>query len=259
MVCFRIYFNCGAALLFGLALAPHSIAEQVNLAVASNFMKPMAVLQAAFEQQSGHRLVVSYGSSGRLYAQIVNGAPFDLFLSADAAKPQALDAAGLTLTKPRVYATGRLVLWSRDARINIDGLVALQDPKVTKIAMANPRIAPYGLAARQVLENAKIYASVQSKLVLGENISQAYQFAYTRSAQVGFVALSQVIEEVPETDYWIVPPQLHEPIHQSAVVLNRAKDNSAAKQLFDFLLSGSAAKLIANFGYVPASSDEGDL
>jgi molybdate transport system substrate-binding protein len=95
--------------------------------------------------------------------------------------------------------------------------------------------------------------------VLGENISQAYQFAYTRSAQVGFVALSQVIEEVPETDYWIVPPQLHEPIHQSAVVLNRAKDNSAAKQLFDFLLSGSAAKLIANFGYVPASSDEGDL
>ncbi len=255
----RFYFNGVAALLLGLALATQSMAEQVNLAVASNFMQPMAVLQAAFEQQSGHRLVVSYGSSGRLYAQIVNGAPFDLFLSADAAKPQALDGAGLTLTEPRVYATGQLVLWSRDSGVSIDGLDALQNPKVTKIAMANPRIAPYGLAARQVLDNAKIYGAVQGKLVLGENISQAYQFAYTRSAQVGFVALSQVIAAVPETDYWIVPPQLHEPIQQSAVMLNRAEGNSAAMQFFEFLFSDAAEKLITGFGYVTASNTKGNL
>ena len=246
-------------LLLSFFLAREVLAEQANLAVASNFIKPMAALQAAFEQRSGHRLLVSYGSSGRLYAQITNGAPFDVFLSADNTKAVALDSIGLALTKPQVYATGRIVLWSKDSGVKVLGLQSLDDPLVTKVALANPRLAPYGLAAVQTLENAGLYVGVQSKIVLGENIAQAYQFAYTRSAQLGFVALSQVLNEVPQEDYWLVPDELHEPIHQSAVLLNRAANNVAAEEFFEFLLSPDAARLISNFGYGTADVQESGL
>jgi molybdate transport system substrate-binding protein len=247
------------ALLLGAMLSPQTLAEQVNLAVASNFMKPMAALQAAFEQSSGHTLLVSFGSSGRLYAQITNGAPFDVFLSADEAKTQALDLAKLTLEKPQIYATGRLVVWSRNSAVKVVGLQSLEEPAVLKIALANPRLAPYGIAAMQTLENAGIYAKVRSKLVMGESIAQTYQFTFTGSAQLGFVALSQVLESAAQADYWTVPEELHEPIHQSAAVLKRAKNKPAAWEFFEFLLSPTAAAIISKFGYTSVTDSEYDL
>jgi len=237
-------------LLFAaVILSQHASAEQVNVAVAANFMKPMASLKQRFEQQSGHKLSVAFGSSGRLYAQISNGAPFDVFLSADEAKPRALEAAKLTSVKPQVYAAGRLALWSRDSQVKVQGLETLRSPLVAKIAVANPRIAPYGLAAIQVLERAELYPLLKSKIVMGENIAQAYQFAFTGNAQLGFVALSQVLETAKSEDYWLVPQELHDPILQSAVVLRRAEKNTAALAFFDFLLSPAASELIAEFGY----------
>lgn len=245
----RVRLVRNLALLTGLALPFQVLAEQASIAVASNFSKPMTALQKEFEKESGHMLSVSFGSSGRMYAQIINGAPFDVFLSADEAKANALELENLTLATPQIYATGRIVLWYPDAGLTVDSFNSLEDPLVNKIAIANPRLAPYGQAAMQALENVGIYSGLQSKLVMGENIAQAYQFVYTRSAQVGIVALSQVLGAAAQDDYWIVPDDLHEPIRQSVALLKRASNNQAATEFFDFLLSPAAVELIARFGY----------
>ncbi len=237
------------SLFIGILLASPATAEEAMVAVASNFIKPMAALEQGFEERTGHRLAISYGSSGRLFAQITNGAPFDVFLSADREKADSLYERGLTLFPPADYAVGRLVLWSNDARMKPQGFESLTKPDVDKIAMANPRLAPYGLAAQQTMESAGLFTQLRQKLVMGENIAQAYQFTYTGNAQLGFVALSQVLSSVRQQDYWLVPAEFHEPIYQSAVLLSRASRNVAAREFFDYLLEPASAELIASFGY----------
>ena len=244
-------------LLVGLVLPLQVSAEQVTVAVAYNFMKPMAALKQDFEGRTGHMLAVSFGSSGRLFAQITNGAPFDVFLSADEAKADAVVNSGLALARPRNYATGRVVLWSPNPKFSVMDLNSLEDPFVTKIAIANPRLAPYGLAAQQALENLGLYQGIEGKLVMGENIAQAYQFAYTGSAQLGFVALSQVLGIAASDEYWIVPENLHQPIQQAAVLLTRARNNKAAIEFFDYLASPAGAELIVGFGYSVPNNGEG--
>ncbi len=240
----------GCALLFGLAVAR---AETVQVATAANFTAPMKEIAAEFEQQTGHRVVLTFASSGKFFAQIQNGAPFEVFLSADAAKPQKLEEQGWSVPGSRfTYAQGSLILWSAE-----EGFVAADSPDILSsdrfkhLSLANPKLAPYGAAAVETLQKLGLYESLQGKLVQGENIAQAYQFVYSGNAQLGFVALSQVMKEgkLSAGSGWIVPADLYAPIRQDAVLLNRGKDNVAAIELLDFLQSGRAAAIIQSYGY----------
>lgn len=250
-------------------VAGGSRADEVTVAVASNFMGPMRELQALFEAASPHRLQLSFGSSGRFHAQVLNGAPFDLLLSADQEVPAALEAAGRTVPGSRfTYAEGRLVLWSPDpALVDAAGEV-LQTDGYQRLALANPRLAPYGAAAVEVLQALGLEGATRPRWVMGENIAQAYQFVSTRNAQLGFVAWSQVIDratgKVGSGSLWQVPATLHAPILQDAVLLKGAAraagtgaaagESAAAREFRDFLRSEEAAAVIRAWGYeIPQS------
>jgi molybdate transport system substrate-binding protein len=212
----------------------------------------MKAIVAAFEQQSGHRVLPSFGSTGKLYAQIKNGAPFDALLAADQRRPQLLEEEGIAVAGSRfTYATGTLVLWSADADAVGDGPGLLSGGDFRRLALANPKLAPYGAAAMQTIESLGLTDVLRPKLVIGENIAQAFQFAATGNAEFGFVALSQVIDggKIGRGSGWIVPEQFHEPIRQDAVVLERGRDNPVVAELFAFLKGGEAQRLIAAFGY----------
>lgn len=227
-------------------------AGEVSVAVAANFLKPMQSIAPEFAAATGHQAVVSGGSTGKLYSQIVAGAPFDVLLAADAKTPQRLvdeghGVAGSNFT----YAIGQLVLWSADAdRVDAEGAVLASD-RYTKIAVANPRLAPYGAAAYEVLEARKLLDAVKPRMVTGENIGQAYQFVLTRNAEIGFVALSQVMVpgEGVGGSVWRVPQELHGEIRQDAVLLERAKDNEAARALMEYLRTPAALEKIRSYGY----------
>ncbi|TGD75114.1 molybdate ABC transporter substrate-binding protein [Mangrovimicrobium sediminis] len=223
-------------------------AGQVRAAVAANFTAPMREIAAAFEQQSGHRVVLSFGSSGKLFAQVVNGAPYDVFLSADTAKPDALLEAGLAVDGSRfTYAIGTLALWSPGAA---DPRARLRSGDYRRLAIANPRVAPYGAAALQVLVAEQVAAAAKPKLVSGENIAQTYQFVASGNADLGFVALSQVIDQgAAPADAWVVPAELHDPIAQDAVLLQRGADNAAARALLAFLDGKAAHEIVQRYGY----------
>jgi molybdate transport system substrate-binding protein len=236
--------------LFAVALTAQ--AEVVRVAVASNFSAPMKSIASEFEKDTGHRIELIFGSSGKLYAQIVNGAPFQVFLSADSSKPARLEKEGRALTGSRfTYAQGTLVLWSARPGLIDDTDALLISGQFKRLAIANERLAPYGLAAREVLENIKVWAQVKDKLVMGENIAQTYQFVSTGNADVGFIALSQAIEtgQLQSGSAWIVPPQLHAPIQQDAVLLDKGRDNPGAMALLDYLRSDKAVSLIRSHGY----------
>jgi molybdate transport system substrate-binding protein len=237
--------------LFGLMVSPVQAGE-VRVAVASNFAAPMERIVALFQQQSGHTVKVSLGSSGKFYAQIAGGAPFDVFLSADEAIPKRMAQEGLAVGSSRfVYALGRLVLWSaQPGFVDANGAV-LRNGVYNKLAIANPRLAPYGMAAKETLEKLTMWNSIQEKLVKGENITQTYQFAATENAELAFVALSQIMRDgkVTEGSWWLVPPELHAPLRQSAVLLSGAKDNAAAQAFLAFLKSQKATAIIRSFGY----------
>jgi len=239
-----------ALLLLAALLALPCHADEVRVAVAANFTAPMQEIAAAYERESGHRITLSFGSSGGLYAQIVNGAPFDAFLSADSAKPEALAEAGLALPDSRFsYAVGTLVLWSHDGD---DALARLKSGDYAKLAVANPRLAPYGAAAMQVLDHLGLGGAAADRLVNGENIGQAYQFISSGNAQLGFVALSQVIRDgAAPTGAWVVPAELHDPIRQEAVLLTPGAGNPAAVGLLEFLRGEAAAGIIHRYGYAP--------
>lgn len=230
-------------------------AEQITVAVASNFTAAMNEIVTEFEQQSGHQVQVAYGSSGRFYAQIKNGAPFQVFFSADQAKPLALVDEGLAVADSRFsYATGRLALWSGQTGLVIDRGEVLRHGQFNKLALANPRLAPYGAAAVEVLENLNLINATQAKWVQGENIAQTFQFVASGNAQLGFVALAQLRQnasksEVAEASYWVVPTNLHNPIRQDAVLLTSAVDNSAALEFLQFVASEPARKIIRSYGY----------
>ena len=237
---------------WGSSAATNALADQVQVAVAANFTAPMKQIAADFEKSTGHKVVLSYGASGKFYSQIKNGAPFQLFLSADDEKPVQLEKDGLTVPGSRfTYAIGTLVLWSaKQNYVDAKGEV-LSKGHFAKLAIANPKLAPYGQAAIETLTKLGLLAAAQPKFVQGENISQTHQFVATGNAELGFVALSQVMKDGKITggSSWIVPARLHTPIRQDAVLLSNGKGNPAAEALAAYLKSDRVKALIRTYGY----------
>lgn len=227
-------------------------AQDVQVAVAANFTAPIQAIAKDFEQDTGHKLVIATGATGQFYAQIQNGAPFEVFLSADDSTPAKLEQEGATVPGSRfTYAIGTLALWSaKPGYVDAQGEV-LKKNDYQHLSIANPKAAPYGLAAIQVLEKLGLTAQVKGKRVEGQNITQAHQFIATGNAELGFVALSQIYKDGKVTggSAWIVPAALHDPIKQDAVILAKGKDNPAAQALVDYLKGEKAAAVIRSFGY----------
>lgn len=239
--------------LSALTVLTHSAqAAEVQVAVAANFAEPIKAIAAVLEKTTGHTLKVTLGSTGKLYAQIKNGAPFEVFLAADTRAPAQLEADGLAQPGSRfTYATGKLVLWSADAqRVDSQGQV-LRDPALRKVALANPKTAPYGEAAIQAMDKLGLTPTLLPKLVQGESIGQAYGFVHTGNAEVGFVAMAQVLEEgkLKSGSMWVLPQALYSPIRQDAVVLQRGAGNEAAQALMKLLKSPRIKDLIRSYGY----------
>ena len=241
-----------AAVALALALPAAALAAEVNVAVAANFTAPMKVIAAEFEKDTGHKAKLSFASTGKFYAQIKNGAPFQVMLSADDATPARLEAEGLGVPGSRfTYAIGTLVLWSaKPGLVDADAGV-LRSGNYNKLAIANPRLAPYGKAAEEVLAGMGLLAGARAKFVMGENIAQTYQFAHTGNADIGFVALAQVMKDgkVASGSAWIVPGRLHTPIRQDALILASGKGNAAASGLIDYLKTNKARAIIRAYGY----------
>ncbi len=235
-------------LLFVAILLPAPLpAAEVKVAVASNFAPVLEKLEPFFEKASGHTLTIISGATGNHYAQILHGAPFDVFLAADAERPRLLEQQGKALAGTRfTYALGKLVLWSADAScVDAEGAV-LKGKSFEHLAIANPRLAPYGEAARQTLAALGVWDGVQGRLVLGDNIAQTLQFVQTGNAELGFVALSQVLDIGGTGSHWEVPANLYEPIVQQGVLL---KDTAAARAFIDFVGSEASKALIRGAGY----------
>jgi molybdate transport system substrate-binding protein len=227
-------------------------AGEVQVAVAANFAGPMEKLAAQFQKDTGHKAVVASGATGKFYAQIRNGAPFEVLLSADDETPARLEAEGQVVPKSRfTYAVGRLVLWSAKANyVDATGAM-LKTGDFTHLAIANPKTAPYGAAATAVIDKLGLTARLQPRLVQGENIAQAFQFASTGNAELGFVAQAQVWRDGKFTagSGWIVPATMHAPIRQDAALLTKGARNPAAQALLDYLRSDKARALIRAYGY----------
>lgn len=234
-----------------LALLPAAHAGEVAVAVAANFTAPMQKLGAMFEKQTGNKVVISSGATGKFYAQIVNGAPYDVLLAADDTTPEKLEKEGKAVKGTRyTYAIGQLVLWSpRDNYVDSEGKVL--NTQFDHIAIASPKLAPYGAAAMEALDKLKLTETIKPRVVTGENIGQTYQFVATGNAPLGFVALSQVMVDgkVSKGSYWIVPESMHEPIRQDAVLLNKGEANDTAKELLKYLRSDEARAVIKTYGY----------
>lgn len=239
-------------LIASFALAGSALANEVQVAVAANFTAPIQAIAADFEQETGHKLVAAYGATGQFYTQIKNGAPFEVFLAADDSTPARLESEGDSVPGSRfTYATGSLVLWSaQDGYIDAKGEV-LKKNQFKHLSIANPKAAPYGLAATQVMERLKLSKALTPKIVEGQSITQALQFVSTGNAELGFVALSQVYKDgkITSGSAWIVPERLHDPIKQDALILNKGKDNPAAKALVEYLRGPKAAAVIKSYGY----------
>lgn len=230
-----------------------ALAEEIKVAVASNFTAAMNDIVAEFEQHSGHKVLLSFGSSGKFYAQIKNGAPFQAFFSADQAKPAALEEDGLVVAHSRfTYAVGALALWSSKPGLVDDKAGILKRGNFNKLALANPRLAPYGLAAVEVLESLQLKNAIEPKWVQGENIAQTWQFVSTGNADIGFVALSQIMSEgkIVEGSAWVVPADLHSSIKQDAVLLRKGANSEAAVALLNFVRGEQARKIIEAYGYL---------
>ena len=242
------------ALFFALtaAIAGFAHADEVQVAVAANFTAPMQQIAAQFEKDSGHKAVLSFGATGKFYAQIVNGAPFELLLAADDETPSRLEKEGQSVVGSRfTYAIGKLVLWSADpALVDAKGEI-LKKGGFRHLALANPKTAPYGAAAVETMGKLGVLSTLQPLFVQGENISQTQQFITTGNAELGFVALSQVFKDgrITGGSAWIVPASLYEPIRQDAVLLARGKDKPAAAALAAYLKGDKAKAVIRSFGY----------
>jgi molybdate transport system substrate-binding protein len=251
----RRFLVCALVLI--ALLTSNVQAAQLRVAVASNFLFPVKNLAHMFEAQSGHSLRISAGSTGKLYAQIVNGAPFDVFLAANSREPRRLETAGMIVPGSRfTYALGCLALWGPQMAAAGEGLEAvLGSAQLQRLAVANPVTAPYGAAAIEVLEKLDLHDALKERIIRGENVSQAYQYVASGAAQLGFVALSQ-IKSRPKAAitgsadrYWLVEPALYAPIQQQVVILKRAEGNVAAHQFLDFLKSPAGRSAIEASGY----------
>jgi molybdate transport system substrate-binding protein len=239
-------------MLCGL-MSPVAWAGEVNVAVASNFAAPMERLVPLFQLESGHTVKLTVGASGKLYAQIRGKVPFDVFLSADEEMPRQLVQDGLAVTGSRfVYATGRLVLWSAQPGFVDEKGAVLNKGNFSMLAIANPRFSPYGVAAKETLTKLTMWNSIQEKLTKGENVIQTQQLVVTEKADLAFIALSQIMrggKMVESGSWWLVPPEMHKPINQNAVLLTGAKDQEAAKAFLAFLKSEKARAVMRGFGY----------
>lgn len=232
-----------------LMLVGAAFAGETKVAVAANFTEAAKAIAARFKARTGHDATLSFGSSGQFYTQIAKGAPFEVFLSADVERPQKAEAEGLSVPGSRfTYATGRLVLYSKTPGL-VDGKGAvLKSGKFEKLSIADPKAAPYGQAAVETLTKLKLYDTLKPKIVQGASITQAFQYVQTGAAELGFVALSQVIDEKGGSR-WIVPASNHTPIEQQAVLLKTGADSEAAKAFVAFLKSGEAKAIIKRYGY----------
>jgi molybdate transport system substrate-binding protein len=241
-----------SAVLVGLFVAnTPALADEVSVAVAANFTAPMQKIAADFEKDSGHKVVASFGATGKFYAQIKNGAPFELLLAADDETPAKLvKEYAAVFGSQATYAIGKLVLWSAKPSI-VDGAgEVLRTAAFEHLAIANPKLAPYGAAAVEVMKALGVNDSLQAKLVTGDSINQTYQFVSSGNAQLGFVALSQVLKDGKiEGSSWIVPAKLYTPIRQVGVILEKGRGKPAAEALLKYLKSDKATVIIKSFGY----------
>ena len=244
-------------LIISVFLARHEVqaqAQEIRIAAAADLKFAMGEMAEKFEKQSGTKVNVTYGSSGNFFSQMQNGAPFDLFFSADIEYPKKLEAAGLaepgTLYE---YAVGRIVIWTpADAKVDVarQGWMALLDASVEKIAIANPEHAPYGRAAVAALQKAGFYESVKAKLVYGENISQTAQFVQSGSAQAGIVAMSLAVSPaMRDGQRWEIPADMHPALEQGAIVLKHAKNKDAARAFLEFVKSATGLTILAKYGF----------
>lgn len=240
------------ALLLAATLVSFTVparAGETQVAIAANFTAPAKEIAAAFQKATGHTAVLSFGASGAFYTQLTHGAPFELFLSADAERPQRAEQEGFAVPKTRfTYAIGRIVLYSaRPGLVDAKGAVLKRGGFAT-IAIADPATAPYGVAAVQAMQRLGVYPVLAPKIVKGSSIAQTYQFVATGAADLGFVALSQLVD-APGGSRWIVPKALHAPIDQQVVLLKTGVANPAARAFFRFLKSPQAVAIIRRYGY----------
>lgn len=226
-------------------------AEEIRVAVASNFVGVIKEIANRFEKQSRHKIVLIVGSTGKHYAQIRNGAPFDVFFAADEKRPALLEKNNIAIPSSRfTYAIGKLVLWSPDSKLIDNEGEILKSNSFRYLSIANPKLAPYGKAAQQVLEKHDLWETLKGKMVRGENINQAFQFIKTGNAELGFIAYSQIKQpglSIPmEGSFWEIPSSLYEPIKQQAVLL---KDNQAAQRFLEFVKTPEVLNVISDMGY----------
>lgn len=246
----RIFRPLAALALLAASLAAG--AAELRVAVAANFTAPIRQIAADFERDTGHKVIAAFGPTGGLYTQIKNGAPFEVLLAADEARPARLEAEGEAVRGSRfTYAVGRLALWSPKAGYVDDRGEVLKTQAFAHLAIANPKTAPYGLAATQVLARLGLADALAAKIVEGASIGQAYQFVASGNAELGFVALAQVYKDgkLAAGSAWIVPASLHAAIRQDAVILAKGKDNPAAQAFLDYLKGPTAAAVIKAYGY----------
>jgi len=240
-----------------LLLAPTSHAAPTRIAVASNFSAAMKTLAQAFQRSSGHAITPVFGSTGKHYAQIRHGAPFDALFAADVRRPQLLEQAGIGIAHSRfTYVIGRLALWSpTPGYVDPQGKI-LQSGRFRHLALANPKLAPYGVAAQQVMRTRKLYAALQPRLVFGENIAQTYQFVASGNVELGFVAWSQLKrpQKEPSGSWWLIPTTLHPTIEQQAILLS---DNPVAADFVAFVKSPAGQQILQQYGYnLPGETGE---
>ena len=244
--------RCFAITAILLMLPMPTLAAEVPVAVAANFSAPMKIIARDFERETGHKATLAFGATGQFYAQIRNGAPFAILLAADDATPIKLEKEGLGVIGSRfTYATGKLVLWSKKPGLVDAQADVLRNSPFDKIAIANPKLSPYGAAAMETLDTMGLRERIRPKTVEGSNIAQTFQFVASENAALGFVALSQVVENgtIKEGSAWIVPSSTHAPIKQDAVLLSAGKDSPAAAALLKYLQGDKAKAVIRSFGY----------
>ena len=239
-------------ILVSLFISTAALANTVQVAVAANFAGAMAMIATSFEKDTGHTAQISTGATGKFYAQIKNGAPFEVLLSADETTPAKLENEGLAVPGSRfTYAIGKLALWSAKPNFVDDEGKVLKNGKFAHISLANPKTAPYGAAAMEVMRHLDVLKMLEPKFVQGENIAQTQQFIATGNAELGFVALSQIFKngQLARGSAWLIPENLYAPIRQDAVLLKTGKDNPAAKALLSYLKTDAAQSIIKSLGY----------
>ena len=248
LVSFKTHLFISLILLSTLASVPIQ-AKEVRIAVASNFKNAMSLVVEAYRELSGNKVVVSYGSTGKHYAQLINGAPIDIFYAADDYRPKLLEQKGIAVANTRfTYALGKLILWtSLQSKVGLNQDVLINND-FRYLALANPKLSPYGQAAFQVLSNLGLVSQLEGKVIKGENIAQTFQFVDSRNADLGFVAYSQIVhtDNTNHVSYWVVPQELYQPIVQQAIMINNTKASSA---FFDFTKSEKAREIIRQAGY----------